>query len=236
MWYSYFFGLQKKYNMRISKKEPLVIRLDGQNVTKNKTINLIDDYNKSFYNAMRDAAWYFSKKYDCYSIFGSDEISFIITEPLSIIEEYSPDDKSDYSNEITSLFSQYFFDYFNSLYNENKIFWHAKSFSIPKEKINSYVKYRSNIIENVLTTYFLIREQSFVPNVKLEDNRKKCLQNKDFLSLKNRVKGELYFSGEKIDLEKFIQDNKVEKIKEFKQIDNNVENSTDILIDIDIDL
>lgn len=227
MWHSYFFGLQKKYNMRVSKNKPLVIRLDGQNVTKDKTINLIDDYNESFYKAICDAAWYFSKKYNCYSIFGSDEISFIFPNPQDLIEEYSPDEKSDYSNEITSLFSQYFFDYFNNMYKDRKIFWHAKSFSIPSGKINSYVKYRSNIIENVLTTYFLIRNSSYESNVKLEGNRKKCMKINGFSSLNNRINGELYYCGKKIDLEKFIKNN---EIVEYEKDEDNGE----IVIDIEI--
>lgn len=238
MWHSYFFGLQKKYNMRISKKEPLVIRLDGQNVTKDKTINLIDEYSNSFYKAISDAAWYFSKKYNCYCVFGSDEISFIFPNPELLIEEYSPDDKSDYSNEITSLFSQYFFDYFNNFYKNKKIFWHAKSFSIPSGKIGSYVKYRSNIIENVLITYFLIRNDVYVPNIKLEDNRKKCLEIKSFESLKNRIKGELYFCDNKFDLNKFVFENELIRIEESNDNENvnNADNVDDVDIVIDIEI
>ena len=36
MWNSYFFQIQSKYSMRVSFKNPLVIRLDGKDVTKNK--------------------------------------------------------------------------------------------------------------------------------------------------------------------------------------------------------
>lgn len=229
MWHSYFFGIQKKYNMRISKKEPLVIRLDGQNVTKDKTINLIDEYDSSFYKALKETAWYFSKKYNCYSIFGSDEISFVFTEPLTLIEEYSPDDKSDYSNEITSLFSQYFFDYFNMIYKDKKIFWHAKSFSIPSGKINSYIKYRSNIIENVLTTYFLIRNLQYEGNIKLEEKRRKCLENPTFEGIKERICGELYFCGDKINLKEFLNNGEIIQID-----DSNIKNEDNFDIDIEI--
>ena len=37
MWINYFFNIQRKYSMRVSKKLPLVIRLDGKDVTKNIT-------------------------------------------------------------------------------------------------------------------------------------------------------------------------------------------------------
>lgn len=229
MWHSYFFSIQKKYNMRISKKEPLVIRLDGQNVTKDKTINLIDEYDSSFYKALKETAWYFSKKYNCYSILGSDEISFIFPEPLTLIEEYSPDEKSDYSNEITSLFSQYFFDYFNMIYKDKKIFWHAKSFSIPNGKITSYIKYRSNIIENVLTTYFLIRNLQYEGNIKLEEKRRKCLENPTFEGIKERICGELYFCGDKINLKEFLNNGEIIKID-----DSNIKNENNFDIDIEI--
>ena len=35
MWNSYFFQIQSKYSMRVSFKNPLVIRLDGKDVIKN---------------------------------------------------------------------------------------------------------------------------------------------------------------------------------------------------------
>lgn len=38
MWNSYFFQIQSKYSMRVSFKNPLVIRLDGKDVTKNKNM------------------------------------------------------------------------------------------------------------------------------------------------------------------------------------------------------
>ena len=74
MWNSYFFQLQKKYNMRISTKNPFVIRFDGRQITKNKDINLLDRYNGSFLDSLEKTAEFFSKRYHCFSIFGSDEL------------------------------------------------------------------------------------------------------------------------------------------------------------------
>ena len=161
MWNDYFYQIQKKYSMRLSTKEPLVIRLDGKNITKNKAVNLIDNYTGSFRYAMEKTVEYFTTKYNCIAIFGSDEMNFIFTEPMELMEDLDID-KTNHSNEVISLFSQYVYDYFNQFDQHKKVFWHAKCFSIPKEKMNSYIKYRSTSIKNVMTTYFLkIKNEKF---------------------------------------------------------------------------
>ena len=47
-WYNYFNTIRNKYNMRVSPKKPLVIFLNAKDVTKNKSINLIDNSKDSF--------------------------------------------------------------------------------------------------------------------------------------------------------------------------------------------
>ena len=59
MWNNYFFQIQKKYVMRVSTKKPLVIRLDGKGITKNKGINLFYDYKGRFSDALISSAKYF---------------------------------------------------------------------------------------------------------------------------------------------------------------------------------
>ena len=154
MWNSYFFQIQSKYSMRVSFKNPLVIRLDGKDVTKNKKYDLLNNYEGNFRNTLEKTAEFFTRKYKCLAILGSDEISFIFTDPLVVISDLDKE-KWNSSNEIISVFSQYFFDYFNEHNKQSKVFWHGKCFSIRNEKINSYIKFRSSIIKNVMTTYFL---------------------------------------------------------------------------------
>ena len=108
MWNNYFYQIQKKYSMRLSQKEPLVIRLDGKDVTKSKELNLLYKFKGSFFYAFEQSAKYFSKKYNCYALFGTDEISFIIENPIKLFEDLDSD-KNNHSNEVISLFSQYFF-------------------------------------------------------------------------------------------------------------------------------
>lgn len=235
MWNSYFYMLQKKYNMKVSTKRPLVLRFDGKDITKNKEISLIYDFNGSFLNTLKKTAIHFSKKYNCYAILGADEISFIIPDPMLVIKDLDPSDESTHSNEIIALFSQYLFEYFNLHFNgENNIFWHGKCFSIPEEKLISYLKFRSGIIKNVMATYFLKSYNvSIIPNEKLDLVIKKCCEFKDYNINGQLENGFLYFNGNLIDLFEFENGNT--KILEENTIDISQNNPTDNDIIIDID-
>jgi hypothetical protein len=219
MWNNYFWNIQKKYSMKISKKEPLIIRLDGKSVTKNKDINLMELKEKSFNYAMEKTVVYFTKKYQGLAIYGSDEVSFIFEKPEFIIDDMSTE-KSQHSNEIISLFSQYFFQYFNSFNKHRVIFWHAKCFSINREKIISYIKYRSRIIENVMITYYLNRNNIRLENIKkLNDKIKECEKLENYSSIRKIQKGNLIYKGEKIKLEQFIN-GKIEKFEDNDEIES----------------
>ncbi len=226
MWNNYFFEIQKKYNMRISKSNPFVVRFDGKDVTKDSDINLLYTYKGSMLEALDVTSWYFSKKYHCYVIYGSDEISFIVPDPQIIIDDCSSDN-SDYSNEIIALISQYFFDYFNSMYNGKKLFWHGKCFSIPKGKLISYIKYRSGVIKNVMTTYFLKRKNIHMGNEKINVKMDKCLEYDEFKNLGDAVYGTLYYDGEKLDLFEFLNGNVVKINDKKDNILDSIENNDD---------
>ncbi len=213
MWNNYFFQIQKKYIMRVSKEKPLVIRLDGKDVTKNKSINIFYEYNGGFAYAMKNSAKYFSKRYSCICVFGSDEISFVFPNPNILIDDLDSD-KSNFSNEIIAIFAQYFFEYFNNLYKGDRIYWHAKCFSIPEGKIQSYIKYRSGIIRNVMVTYFLLINNINMGNQKLNKKIEKCMEFENFKKSSETINGTAIFNGDEISLNKFIEENKFEKIIE----------------------
>lgn len=211
MWNNYFFNIQMKYSMRVSRSEPLIIKLDAKNVTKNKAIDLLDRKNEnSFINVLEKTAKYFTEKYNCYAILGSDEISFICEKPIVIESDLEPDEFYQ-SNEIISLFVQYFFDYFNEFDKHKKVYWHGKCFSIPKGKIRSFVKYRSKIIQNVMTTYFLIKKQEYNGTEKLDIRISKCKNFADYDIFKELERGILYYNGTRIDLDKFLDSGKIEE-------------------------
>lgn len=224
MWNSYFFQIQSKYSMRVSFKNPLVIRLDGKDVTKNKKYDLLNNYEGNFRNTLEKTAEFFTKKYKCLAILGSDEISFIFTDPLVVISDLDKE-KWNTSNEIISVFSQYFFDYFNEHNKQSKVFWHGKCFSIRNEKINSYIKFRSSIIKNVMTTYFLSKYNIKMGKEKQEKREIECKKLQGYEVLEDIQNGVLYLEGDRIDIIEFYKGN----IKEVKSTEHK---SSDLYIDL----
>lgn len=220
MWNSYFFQIQSKYSMRMSFKNPLVIRLDGKDVTKNKKYDLLNNYEGNFRNTLEKTAEFFTKKYKCLAILGSDEISFIFTDPLVVISDLDKE-KWNTSNEIISVFSQYFFDYFNEHNKQSKVFWHGKCFSIRNEKINSYIKFRSSIIKNVMTTYFLSKYNIKMGKEKQEKREIECKKLQGYEVLEDIQNGVLYLEGDRIDIIEFYKGN-IKKVKSTEHKSSNL--------------
>lgn len=224
MWNSYFFQIQSKYSMRVSFKNPLVIRLDGKDVTKNKKYDLLNNYEGNFRNTLEKTAEFFTRKYKCLAILGSDEISFIFTDPLVVISDLDKE-KWNSSNEIISVFSQYFFDYFNEHNKQSKVFWHGKCFSIRNEKINSYIKFRSSIIKNVMTTYFLSKYNIKMGKEKQEKREIECKKLQGYEVLEDIQNGVLYLKGDRIDIIEFYKGN-------IKKVKSTEHKSSDLYIDL----
>ena len=224
MWNSYFFQIQSKYSMRVSFKNPLVIRLDGKDVTKNKKYDLLNNYEGNFRNTLEKTAEFFTRKYKCFAILGSDEISFIFTDPLVVISDLDKE-KWNSSNEIISVFSQYFFDYFNEHNKQSKVFWHGKCFSIRNEKINSYIKFRSSIIKNVMTTYFLSKYNIKMGKEKQEKREIECKKLQGYEVLEDIQNGVLYLEGDRIDIIEFYKGN-------IKKVKSTEHKSSDLYIDL----
>ena len=224
MWNSYFFQIQSKYSMRVSFKNPLVIRLDGKDVTKNKKYDLLNNYEGNFRNTLEKTAEFFTRKYKCLAILGSDEISFIFTDPLVVISDLDKE-KWNSSNEIISVFSQYFFDYFNEHNKQSKVFWHGKCFSIRNEKINSYIKFRSGIIKNVMTTYFLSKYNIKMGKEKQEKREIECKKLQGYEVLEDIQDGVLYLEGDRIDIIEFYKGN-------IKKVKSTEHKSSDLYIDL----
>lgn len=224
MWNSYFFQIQSKYSMRVSFKNPLVIRLDGKDVTKNKKYDLLNNYEGNFRNTLEKTAEFFTRKYKCLAILGSDEISFIFTDPLVVISDLDKE-KWNTSNEIISVFSQYFFDYFNEHNKQSKVFWHGKCFSIRNEKINSYIKFRSSIIKNVMTTYFLSKYNIKMGKEKQEKREIECKKLQGYEVVEDIQDGVLYLEGDRIDIIEFYKGN-------IKKVKSTEHKSSDLYIDL----
>jgi len=213
MWNDYFGKIRNKYGMSISSKNPLVFDLDGKDVTKDETISLLS-YNSEndFLKVMERTVKYFTGRYHCLAIFGTDEVSFIFEDPVAISNELHPGgyNKGDV---LLSLFSQYFFDYFNEQNQGKKIFWHGKYCSIPKGKINSFLKYKSVRFKNVLTTYLLKKNNvKDAGKIKLEEKIKLCEDIDGYDDIKEIEDGVLFYNGDRIDLKDYL-DGKIRVIK-----------------------
>ena len=209
MWHSYFHRIENKYQMRISLNKELVIRIDGRNITKNKNISLLEKKANNFVDCFEETVKILTNKYKCLCCFGSDEASFIFDEPKILLEELNIDtERNARTNDIVALFTQEFYDCFNNLYKNEKIYWHGACFSIEKEKVKSYLKFRTTIIKNVMTTYFLKRMMiKDAGSIKMSE---RIAQNEGYDSykkVKEMENGILYLNGDRIDLDEFLNDN-----------------------------
>ena len=221
MWNNYFLQIKKKYNMRVSSKKPLVINLDGKNVTKSREFNILELYKGGFREVVEKCAIYFTKQYDCIAICGADEISFIIEEPMKLVEDINSDNNTS-STEIISVFSQMFYDYFNRFYKGENIFWHGKCYSISDEKIMSFVKYKSRLIEVLTTTYYLKRAgTNDAGNISLSQKKELCANFDDYEKIKPIEKGRLYKSGKRIDIDEYLHGNIVEIADDMSEAETN---------------
>lgn len=205
-WFNYFSNMRKKYNMRVSANKPLVLFLDAKDSAKSHR-ELLQNKPNDFFYAMGKTAEFFSKKYNCIAIYGTDEISFIIEDTNNFIDSIN-NEKSYRTHDIVSIFSQYFFEKFNSVYDGEIVYWHCKCFSIAKEKVNSYLKFKSKGILKGITAIFLKKQGVKNANgIKLVQKIKMCNSYKAYKNLKEYENGVLYFDGKKVDVNEYINGN-----------------------------
>ena len=211
-WFNYFSNMRNKYNMRVSPNKPLIIFLDAKDSSKNKR-NLMAGLHNGFFDSMVLSAKYFTAKYNCLAIFGCDEISFIIEDVDFFIDSIN-NEKSYRTHDIASVFSQYFFEYFNNIYNGEVVYWHCKCFNIAKEKMQTYIKYKSHVILKGVTSLFL--KQNGVKNaygIKLDEKIKMCETYDTYCQLDGYKNGVLYYKGNKLDVKEYI-DGKITILKD----------------------
>ena len=215
-WNDYFAKIRNKYSMRVSKTKPLIIDLDGKNVTSNAMYSLLDNQKGSFLDIVEQVVKKITYEYECMAIFGVDEISFIFDSATGIIDKIN-NNKNYKSDEIISIFSQYFFNEFNNLNSKTTIFWHGKCYSIEENKKISYIKYKSQSILNVFLAYFLKKNGiKDAGNIKLEKKLELCNKIDFFKDVEQYSKGILYYKGKRIDLDEYLKGN-IKQIGEVKK-------------------
>ena len=209
---NYFGNIASKYNLKMKSSTPIVIFLDGKDVTKSLEYNLIIENKNSFNDILEQTIKYFTKKFDCIALSGADEVSFIFENSEKLKSFMS---KRKYkAHEIVSIFSQHFYKYFNDRYEKAPIYWHCKCSNIPKGKINSYIKYRSMGIFELKLTYFLKRKQyKNAGKITVPEKKEKCNEMADYKEVEKFERGNLYISGERVDLQAFLND-KIIKLPE----------------------
>ena len=215
-WNDYFANIRNKYSMRVSKTKPLIIDLDGKNVTSNAMYSLLDNQKGSFLDIVEQVVKKITYEYECMAIFGVDEISFIFDSATGIIDKIN-NNKNYKSDEIISIFSQYFFNEFNNLNSKTTIFWHGKCYSIEENKKISYIKYKSQSILNVFLAYFLKKNGiKDAGNIKLYKKLELCNKIDFFKDVEQYSKGILYYKGKRIDLDEYLKGN-IKQIGEVKK-------------------
>lgn len=220
-WNNYFIKIQNKYNLKMNVHKPLVIFIDGKNITKSLNYNLIQENKGSFNDIFEQTIKHFSKEFDCLALSGVDEVSFIFEDLNKLLDLTSY--KNFKAQNIVSLFSQLFFKYFNDRYLNKPVYWHCKCSNIPIGKVNSYLIYRSLTIFELYLTYFLKRRNiADAGKIKLARKIEECDKLDEFKNFKRFAKGRLYANGTQIDLEKYIYNKMIVEIPEIKR-ENDIE-------------
>ena len=202
-WNNYFGNIENKYNLKMNKNNPVVIFVDGKDITKSYKHNLIDESKNSFNDIFEQTIKYFSMKFECIAISGVDEVSFIFEDPQKL-KDFMLKNKF-MAQDIVSRFSQHFYKYFNDRYSNGSVYWHCKCSNIPKGKIKSYISYRSLTIFELQLTYFLKRRQiKDAGKIELSKKIQKCNEIADYMKIKEFERGRLYSNGEQIDLDCFL--------------------------------
>ena len=214
-WCNYFIKIQNKYNLSLNINKPIVIFLDGKNITKSLNHNLMQESKNSFNDIFEQTIKYFTEEFECIGLSGVDEVSFIFENGRKIKEKLRLSKLK--THDIISIFSQLFYKYFNDRYSSEKIYWHCKCSNIPVGKVNSYINFRSLTINELFLTYFLKRKNvQNAGKIRLTEKQKICNEIEEFKKIEKFSKGKLYKNGMQIDLEEFFN-NKIIEIPEIER-------------------
>lgn len=204
MKFSYFAMIEDKYSCKISLNKPIIIRLDGKDITKNKSLNIYDESIGGFAYSLRITAREISILYNTLVIASTDEINVIFLDSDIFYDKF----KSFKCQKSSSLIAQDVSLFFNNYFNGSRVYFDARTFNVLEEKLISYFKFRTKSTKNVGITY--ISKRLFPYN---ERKNKKCIELE--LLLKNNYPnalydsdyfnyGEAYYQGKKVSLEKII--------------------------------
>ena len=193
MGYNYFGMIEDLYCSKISFFKPIVIRFDAENITKNKEFNILDVSIGDFAYALINTARVLSETYKTYVFCSTDEIDLIFINDTFLHKRF----KNRKTQRISSIMSQTLSEVFHSFYKKNKIYFDAKTFNIPMEKVYSYIEYRqkSAFCVNIPLSMITQKLNEYVPYI-----------NKDYQYFQ---KGILYLNGHLIQLDDYLAKNQI---------------------------
>ena len=87
------------------------------------------------------------------------------------------------------------------------VFWNCKCFNIPKEKVQSYIRFKSKEILDNITDIFLKQNGINSYGINLEEKLKMCKSHEGFYYVSDNKEGVLYYNGGRIDLNEFLNGN-----------------------------
>ncbi len=87
------------------------------------------------------------------------------------------------------------------------VFWNCRCFNIPKEKVQSYIRFRSKEILDNITNIFLKQNGINSHSIKLGEKLEICKSYEEFSFISDDKEGVLYHNGDRIDLNEFLNGN-----------------------------
>lgn len=154
-----YHAAEGKYKVTISKRKPVVIRLDAMHATKTHRheLSASDAEHDGFCRVLQETALYLSKRFCGIAFCTADEISLIcMRPPLRYRKQLT-------ASRIGSLIGQVACLKFASLFKgTGNIKFDAKVFSLSENAIDGYIKYRRKSGRNTQVTYIA---KDYIPEI-----------------------------------------------------------------------
>lgn len=201
---SYFGMIENKYSCKVSLSKPIIIRLDGKGVCKNSAINMYNESIRGFAYALQITAKEISRRYNSLVLISSDEMSIIFLDTDTFYDKF----KSCKCQKSSSLITQDISLLFNNHYNGSFIYFDARTFNIPENKVLSYITFRTKSAKNVGIHYIA---KKYIPFAQRKG--KKLSEIEDILNEQYfnnfrindyHLYGKAYYNGKEVDIKELI--------------------------------
>lgn len=109
------------------------------------------------------------------------------------------------------ILHQYFHNIFSSIsiiyIIGDIVFWNCRCFNISKEKVQSYIRFKSKEILDNVTSIFLKQNGMNSYGINLEEKIEFSKSYEEFSCISDNKEGVLYHNGDRIDLNEFLNGN-----------------------------